>query len=249
VRSKKHWSPGGEVSVQSVERRDAGGWIVSGNLAPNSICPDWTFEEFLSQSRKDGIRTGSALFRLHRERGYEGSQTHLQRLLAGWRRAEKRAKDPVLERQILEPVRDPETGHAISPVIVAALCIKPRGKLTPDQARKADALRAGFPAFATMRCLAMRFNGILRGREADPLPAWIDDTIETDLAPIVRFALTLNRDFDAVKNAVEMPWSNGQAEGQINRLKTLKRAMYGRAGPARQGEGVRAGPSGSRLRR
>jgi len=40
-----------------------------------------------------------------------------------------------------------------------------------------------------------------------------------------------NRDFDAVKNAIEMPWSNGQAEGQINRLKTLKRAMYGQAGP------------------
>jgi transposase len=82
-----------------------------------------------------------------------------------------------------------------------------------------------------MRCLAMQFNGILRGREADPLPAWIDDAIETDLTPIVRFARTLSRDFDAVKNAVEMPWSNGQAEGQINRLKTLKRAMYGRAGP------------------
>jgi transposase len=77
----------------------------------------------------------------------------------------------------------------------------------------------------------MRFNGILRGRVADPLPAWIDDAIETNLAPIVRFARTLTRDFDAVKNAIEMPWSNGQAEGQINRLKTLKRAMYGRAGP------------------
>ncbi len=47
----------------------------------------------------------------------------------------------------------------------------------------------------------------------------------------MRFAGTFNRDFDAVKNAVEIPWSNGQAEGQINRLKTLKRAMYGRAGP------------------
>jgi transposase len=45
------------------------------------------------------------------------------------------------------------------------------------------------------------------------------------------FARTLNRDFDAVKNAIEMSRSNGQAEGQINRLKTLKRAMYGRAGP------------------
>jgi len=50
-----------------------------------------------------------------------------------------------------------------------------------------------------MRRFAMRFNGILRGREADPLPAWIDDAIETDLAPLVRFARTLNRDFDAVK--------------------------------------------------
>ena len=48
---------------------------------------------------------------------------------------------------------------------------------------------------------------------------------------VVRFARTLNRDYDAVKNAIEMPWSNGQAEGQINRLKTLKRSMYGRAGP------------------
>ncbi len=72
---------------------------------------------------------------------------------------------------------------------------------------------------------------IIRSRQADPLPAWIDDAIETDLAPIVRFARTLNRDYGAVKNAIEMPWNNGQAEGQINRLKTLKRAMYGRAGP------------------
>lgn len=38
-------------------------------------------------------------------------------------------------------------------------------------------------------------------------------------------------DIDAVKNAIELPWSNGQAEGRINRLKMLKRAMYGRAGP------------------
>lgn len=205
--------------------------VPTGRRAALKPTSPWYFEEFLSQNWKDGIRTGSALFRLIRERGYEGSQTHLQRLLAGWRRAEKQAKGPAVEHKILELVRDPETGHAISPVIAAALCIKPRGKLTPDQARKVDALKAGSPAFATMRCLAMRFNGILRGREADPLPAWIDDAIETDLAPIVRFARTLNRDFDAVKNAVEMPWSNGQAEGQINRLKTLKRAMYGRAGP------------------
>lgn len=76
----------------------------------------------------------------------------------------------------------------------------------------------------------MRFKGVLRGRKADPLPAWIDDAIETNLAPTVRLARTLNRDIDAVRNAIEMQWSNGQAEGQINRLKTLKRAMYGLRG-------------------
>ncbi|MDR7127636.1 hypothetical protein J2X53_004492 [Pseudorhodobacter sp. 4114] len=116
--------------------------------------------------------------------------SNLQRLLAGWRSAEKQEEGgTTMAHQILEPVRDPETGHAISPVIAAALCIKPRGKLTLEQARKVGALKEGSPAFTTMRRLAMRFKGILRGRKADPLPAWIEVAIETDLAPIVRFAV------------------------------------------------------------
>jgi transposase len=45
-----------------------------------------------------------------------------------------------------------------------------------------------------------------------------------------RFAKTIRQDLEAVRNAVSEPWSNGQTEGQINKLKTLKRAMYGRAG-------------------
>lgn len=130
-----------------------------------------------------------------------------------------------------EPVRDPQTGHAISPVIAAALCIKPRGALTPDQARKVDALKAGSAAFVRVRSLATRFTGIFRGQQSGPLDAWIDNAIESNIVPIMRFARTLHRDIDAVRNAIELPWSNGQAEGQINRLKTLKRATYGRAGP------------------
>lgn len=74
-------------------------------------------------------------------------------------------------------------------------------------------------------------NGILRGKRSVPLDAWIDDAIDSELIPIMRFARVLRRDIDAVNNAIELPWSNGQAEGQINRLKTLKRSMYGRAGP------------------
>jgi len=51
------------------------------------------------------------------------------------------------------------------------------------------------------------------------------------LTSLARFARVLRRDIDAVRNAIDLPWSNGQAEGQINRLKTIKRAMYGRACP------------------
>lgn len=76
----------------------------------------------------------------------------------------------------------------------------------------------------------MRFNGILRGKKSEPLDTWIDEAIDSDLIPIMRFARVLRRDINAVKSAIELPWSNGQAERQINRLKTLKRAMYGRAG-------------------
>jgi transposase len=77
----------------------------------------------------------------------------------------------------------------------------------------------------------MRFNGILRGKRSAPLVARIDDAIDSELIPIIRFARVLHRDIDAVNNAIKLPWSNGQAEGQINRLKTLKRSVYGRAGP------------------
>jgi transposase len=47
-----------------------------------------------------------------------------------------------------------------------------------------------------------------------------------------KFAAKLRHDIEAVRNAIREPWSNGQTEGQINRLKMLKRAMYGRAGAA-----------------
>jgi transposase len=76
-----------------------------------------------------------------------------------------------------------------------------------------------------MRRLAMRFNGTLRSKKSEALDAWIDDAIDSKLIPIMRFARVLRRDIDAVSNAIELPWSNGQAEGQINRLKTLKRAQ------------------------
>ncbi|MBB4233060.1 hypothetical protein GGD56_006963 [Rhizobium mongolense] len=98
------------------------------------------FEAFLIQCWKDGNCCGRHLFHDIKHRGYTGSFSNLERLLATWRRAAKPGKDKdnavpapiVLADQADDnaPVRDPQTGHLISPVIAAALCIKPRGALT-----------------------------------------------------------------------------------------------------------------------
>jgi transposase len=87
-----------------------------------------------------------------------------------------------------------------------------------------------WPDFAAMRQLAMRFRGIMRSGDLDKLTLWINDGRHCGLHAMQRFARSLQQDIEAVRNAMTEPWSNGQAEGQINRLKTLKRSMYGRAG-------------------
>jgi transposase len=124
---------------------------------------------------------------------------------------------------------DPATGWLISPIVAASLCIKPRGLLTSDQAAKVDALKSASPDFTAMRRLAMRFRGILRSKDIQKFDVWLNDAQQSGIYAIHRFARTLRRDVDAVRNSLTEGWSNGQAEGQINRLKTLKRAMYGRA--------------------
>ena len=82
-----------------------------------------------------------------------------------------------------------------------------------------------------MRGLVVRFRGILRSKNVAKLGVWLIYAHQSGLNAMRRFARTLRRHIDAVRNAVTESWSNGQTEGQINGLKTLTRAMYGRAGP------------------
>ena len=128
---------------------------------------------------------------------------------------------------------DPMTGRVISPLTAAALCIKPRGQMTARHVANIDALKAASAEFTAMRGLAMRFRGPLRGGTAEGLDAWLIDARASGIYAMQRFAKIIRQDLEAVRNAVSEPWSNGQTEGQINRLKTLKLAMYGRVWPRR----------------
>ena len=149
-------------------------------------------EACLAECWKNGNRLGSHLFYDIKNRGYMGSRSHLERLLKVWREVENINPDePPPNMYVSEPVRDPHTGHMISSVVAAALCIKSRGLLTDRQVRKVNASKQGSRAFAIMRGLAMRFNGILRGRSSQALDEWIDDAVDTELTAIMRFASVL----------------------------------------------------------
>ena len=83
------------------------------------------------------------------------------------------------------------------------------------------------PLLATAAALAARLAGLLRKQTTESLEDWLRDAKHT---PLARFAAGLERDLDAVQGAVTTPWSTSPAEGQINRLKMIKRQMFGRAG-------------------
>ncbi|AHD03669.1 transposase (plasmid) [Leisingera methylohalidivorans DSM 14336] len=100
-----------------------------------------------------------------------------------------------------------------------------------DHLCQADAIQvarieASLPALATARRLTDRFTDMVRNAREEALEEWLNEAEDGLLGA---FARGLRRDQAAVAAALREPWSNGQTEGQINRLKTLKRQMYGRA--------------------
>jgi len=81
-----------------------------------------------------------------------------------------------------------------------------------------------------MRRLVLSFRTILRVGKVATLHRWLAQATATNIPALQRFVRTLRQDLGAVEGAVTEPWSNGPVEGHINRLKTLRRQMYGRAG-------------------
>ena len=86
------------------------------------------------------------------------------------------------------------------------------------------------PPLETAAALSQEFAEMVKERKASALEDWIARArVSEGLADLSRFAEGLESDLAAVKAALSLPWSNGQVEGQVNRLKLIKRQMFGRA--------------------
>jgi transposase len=174
------------------------------------------FAAHLEQRWNEGCHNATTLYHEIREKGYTGKRSMVARFVGSWRRTGKPTK--------------PKTREKISPKHAAILVTRAADQITEEQQRLLDRISAHCPDIVELRQMALAFRAALTAGESGKLRRWIEGTRRCGFGALVRFAYGLKKDLDAVCAAVETSWSTGQVEGQINRLKMIKRQMYGRAG-------------------
>jgi transposase len=160
-----------------------------------------------------GCRNGAELWRRLRAAGFRGSL----RVVTEWTTRRRHS-----EATGLELTRKTPSARRLSRLLTTR-----REHLSKADAVTVATIETEVPALATARSLLDRFHHMLRGRDMDALAAWI---AETESSLLQAFGRGIKADLAAVKAALSKPWSNGQTEGQITKLKLVKRQMYGRAG-------------------
>jgi transposase len=103
--------------------------------------------------------------------------------------------------------------------------------LAATDQRKLDAILTGGPHLEAVAGHVRAFASMTCSRRGPELEAWMA-AVDTDDQPALRsFVRGLHRDQDAVTAGLTLPWSSGAVEGHVNRIKMLKRQMFGRAKP------------------
>src|SRR6266498_2736244 len=123
----------------------------------------------------------------------------------------------------------PAPDRALSARQAAWLLVKRPDDLEENERLIVERLCAGSAEVKVAYPLAQEFMRIVREHHADAFEGWLARADASGLAELQSFVAGLRRDLSAVLAALTLPFSNGQVEGQVNRLKTVKRAMYGRA--------------------
>jgi transposase len=181
--------------------------------------------DYLRQHWEEGCHNAAQLTRELASRGFDGSYDMVRRRVARWRSA-------AAAKQSLAPSLSPGRPLGLRPSSnrVAWWLLADEQKLTPRESAFMDALRRGCPEVEGAAGLAREFVTMVRQHKPEALEEWIARTHTQRVGRELRtFAVGLKSDYAAVKAALTTHWSNGQVEGQVNRLKLLKRQMYGRA--------------------
>lgn len=218
----KGWSISAIAHETGRDRKTIRQWLIEkrpGTWERASRHPANAFEGYLRSRWDEGCRNATQLYREVCGRGYHGEVRSFRR----WIKIRLRDGPP----QPAAPTVPPSRWKPPSTRQTARLLTTSRETLRQNDVRFVDALRAASPALAETADLARQFHDLLVGRKAAELDPWLAQALRSSIAS---FARGLQRDIDAVHAALTLPWSTGPVEGKINKLKLIKRSMYGRAG-------------------
>lgn len=197
-------------------------------------CPAWHlrgsrrsqldgYREWIDARIAEGFVNVAALHRQLTERGFQGSYGSVYAFVtkrlgaAGKKRDRRNAADP--------PVPAPPSARRLS----FEWARRAEKRKPPEQARL-DAVRGLSDELTAALDLADAFADLIRKQSTGTLSEWLTRGEASSDPDLRRFAEGIRRDEAAVRAAMLETWSNGPVEGHVNRLKTIKRQMYGRAG-------------------
>jgi transposase len=189
--------------------------VVRGERSDVFRCRTSALEPWLDPLDREwttGCRNGAELWRRLQARGFRGSL----RVVGEWATRRRRS-----ERSPSGRIGRPPSARRL-----ARLMMSGRNRLAKAEAVLVAAIERALPSLAQARELVERFQAMIRSGKGGDLDAWIDRAMES---PLTSFATGVRADQNAVAAAIVEPWSNGQTEGQITKLKLVKRQMYGRA--------------------
>lgn len=178
-----------------------------------------SFLPYMEQRVTEGCLNAQQLWREIRERGYPGSSSQVVKWMARRRHGTQKSQ---ASTSAVAPLRLPGLRTCVHLISTAPERLSPEDTFLLDQIRH-DAL------VDTLYQLVQRFRTMICHQQVSLLDAWLEDCSRSTIAGLAQFAASLVQDYAAVRAALELPWSNGQTEGQVHRLKLLKRQMYGRA--------------------
>jgi transposase len=173
------------------------------------------FKPYLHQRWNDGHTSASQLFGELRQQGYGGSLGTVIAYLRPFRHLGPPPATPPPPK-----VRD-----------ITGWLLRHPDSLDADEQLKRKQALARCRHLEALAGHVAAFAELMSGRHGDRLNAWISQVERDELPALRSFAAGLKRDLAAVVNGLTLPYSSGAVEGNVNRIKMLKRQMYGRANP------------------
>jgi transposase len=191
------------------------------------------FEPYLLKRWKEGCRNALQLWREGCAKGYRGTTRQVSKWVR-LRREEPKRYSPMSKRRPTETTNSPTQPTGTSSLTfpsakrLAWLLVKEQD---PSDQKEYSLLKRLLQHSVVAKCheLAQQFTSMVRERQPKKLPAWLKRCHASEISEFGTFADGLANDIAAVRAALDLDWSNGQLEGQVNRLKLIKRQMYGRA--------------------